>query len=184
MTKIRSAILGYPRIGEKRELKRATESYWKGDISQDELLKTAAELRAQNWKKIQDTGIDFVPSNDFSFYDQVLDMSALLGNVPARFNWSGGEVDWDTYFLMARGSKESSKEKETQACEMTKWFDTNYHYIVPEFTSQTKFKLSSQKVFNEFQEARKLGITTRPVLLGPVSYLTLGKSLDQDANFN
>ncbi|MFN9941921.1 MAG: 5-methyltetrahydropteroyltriglutamate--homocysteine S-methyltransferase, partial [bacterium] len=114
--------LGFPRIGARRELKKATESYWKAEIDGTALEAVAKELRATHWKAQKDAGLDIIPSNDFSFYDQVLDTSAVVGNVPARFNWVGGRVDLDTYFAMARGLKDAF------ACEMTKWFDTNYHY--------------------------------------------------------
>src|SRR5688572_29497735 len=124
--KIRTAVLGYPRIGEKRELKKATESFWKGEISKKELLAVGADIRKKNWQTQKGAGIDLIASNDFSYYDQVLDLSCLLGNVPARFKWSGGDVSLETLFLMARGGRESGLDKvSTQACEMTKWFDTN-----------------------------------------------------------
>ena len=113
--------LGFPRIGTKRELKKATESYWKGEISEAELMQTGAELRRTHWLMQKEAGINMVPVNDFSFYDQMLDMSALLGNVPARYNWQGGNVDTATYFAMARGNADVT------AMEMTKWFDTNYN---------------------------------------------------------
>ncbi len=182
MAKIKTGILGYPRIGENRELKKATEQYWKGEIKAEELLKSAAALRKQNWQKQKAAGLDFIPSNDFSFYDQMLDMSCLLGNVPDRFKWNGKNIGVETVFFMARGSGATAKEKETQACEMTKWLDTNYHYIVPEFESKSAFKISSTKIFDEFSEALALGIKTRPVLIGPMTYLTLGKMQDSNAN--
>lgn len=180
-------VLGFPRIGEKRELKKATESYWKGDISRDELLKAAKDLRQQNWTYQKEVGIDFIPSNDFSFYDQTLDMSCLLGVIPDRFGWDGGNVDLDLQFLVARGQIKrqiASHLKSAPAGEMTKWFDTNYHYIVPEFNASTKFKLSSNKVFEEYQEAKALGIETTPVLIGPVTYLLLGKTTDGSNQLN
>src|SRR5699024_11094544 len=168
-----SQNLGFPRIGERRELKKATEAYWKGDLSLSDLQKTGAELRQSNWQKQKNAGIEMIPSNDFSFYDQVLDMSCLLGHVPERFDWDGKNADLDVAFAMARGTKNAI------ACEMTRWFDTNYHYPVPEFTKQTSFKLASGKIFDEFNEARKQGITTSPVLIGPATYLTLGKVTDE-----
>src|SRR5699024_6394686 len=122
--------LGFPRIGERRELKKATEAYWKGDIGRTELEATGAELRRSNWEKQREAGITLIPSNDFSFYDQMLDMSCLLGNVPARFDWDGSNADVDVAFDVARGVRGKDK---AFAAEMTKWFDTNYHYIVPEF---------------------------------------------------
>lgn len=167
---VSSASLGFPRIGVRRELKKACESYWKGETSQADLMRTAAELRLRHWKMQQEAGITHIPSNDFSFYDQVLDMSCLLGCVPSRYGWSGGNVDLDTYFAMARGNDKAP------AMEMTKWFDTNYHYIVPEFAQNQTFALSSTKIFDEYAEAKKAGIETRPVLIGPVTFLHLGKA--------
>jgi 5-methyltetrahydropteroyltriglutamate--homocysteine methyltransferase len=182
---IKTHILGYPRIGEQRELKKATEAYWKGEISRKELEQAGRELRAGNWAKQRATGIDLIPCNDFSFYDQTLDLSCLVGNVPPRFGWSGeGNVDIDTFFAIARGARQEAgcecggHQDKGFASEMTKWFDTNYHYIVPEFRADTVFKLSSSKVFDEFQEAKSLGINAKPVLVGPVTYLSLGKVQD------
>ena len=173
---IKTKVLGYPRIGQDRQLKKATESYWKGEITLEALKAAGAQIRKDNWLKQKETGIDYIPSNDFSFYDQMLDMSCLLGNVPARFQWDGKTIDLDTLFFMARGLRPGATAKPTTtACEMTKWFDTNYHYIVPEFSPSTKFTLSSLKVFDEFKEARDLGIVTVPVLIGPGTYLLLGK---------
>ena len=181
--------LGYPRIGEYRELKRATEAFWKGQTSEAELQKTAADIRRTNWLKQKDAGIDLIPVNDFSFYDQTLDMSCLLGNVPPRFQWQGGKTDVNTVFTIARGTQGGASlvedEKDCQtgkistfASEMTKWFDTNYHYIVPEFRADTEFALSGSKIFDEFEEAKTLGLNAKPVLIGPVTYLSLGKVQD------
>ena len=175
--------LGFPRIGAHRELKRAVEGYWNGDRSKQDLLAEGAELRERHWRKQDDLGLDFVPANDFSYYDQVLDTCAMVGAVPDRFPWDGDTVDLDTYFAMARGLQEKDLEGEgsgVQAMEMTKWFDTNYHYLVPEFASDTEFSLSSTKVIDEYEEAAALGIDTRPVLIGPVSFLLLGKSQEED----
>jgi len=172
---IKTKVLGYPRIGQDRQLKRATESYWKGEITLEALKATGAQIRKDNWHKQRKAGIDYIPSNDFSFYDQMLDMTCLLGNVPARFQWDGKTIGLDTLFFMARGLRPGATAKPTTACEMTKWFDTNYHYIVPEFSASTKFTLSALKVFDEFKEARDLGIATVPVLIGPGTYLLLGK---------
>ncbi len=177
--------LGFPRIGEQRELKRATEAFWKGSISEEELLRVGAELRRAHWLKQKEAGIALIPSNDFSFYDPMLDMSCLLGNVPPRFGWAGGEVDLALRFAIARGVAKGHEVKcdcgnqAATASEMTKWFDTNYHYIVPEFQADTTFALSSTKPFDEFAEARVLGITTKPVLIGPLTYLFLGKSQEE-----
>ncbi|WP_042724745.1 5-methyltetrahydropteroyltriglutamate--homocysteine S-methyltransferase [Chthoniobacter flavus] len=177
--------LGFPRIGAQRELKRATEAYWKGQLSEEELFKTGAELRRAHWLSQKAAGIDLIPSNDFSFYDQMLDMSCLLGNVPSRFGWEGGNVDLALRFQIARGVASTHEagcacgHQATTASEMTKWFDTNYHYIVPEFRPDTAFQLSSTKPFDEFAEARALGITTKPVLVGPLTYLFLGKGQEE-----
>ena len=128
---LKTAVLGYPRIGERREIKKAVEAYWKGEISREALEQAGREIRKKNWLTQKAAGIDIIPSNDFSFYDQVLDMTVLLGAVPARYGWKGGPVALDTYFAMARGS--SALNASVPAMEMTKWFDTNYHYLVPEF---------------------------------------------------
>jgi len=186
---IKTHSLGYPRIGARRELKKSTEAYWKGELPLAELLATGKILREVNWKKQQAAGIDLIPVNDFSFYDQMLDMSCLLGNVPPRFEWKGGQTDVDTAFTIARGTQGGASLVEdvtdcqtgtvsTFASEMTKWFDTNYHFIVPEFRADTKFSLSSTKVFDELAEAIALGINAKPVLIGPVTYLSLGKVQD------
>lgn len=166
--------LGFPRIGDMRQLKKAVEAYWKGQSSQDDLLNTGKELRAHNWKLQQKAGLDQVPSNDFSFYDQVLDMITTLGLIPERYNWDGGQVDLDTYFAMARGRQQGGVD--VTAMEMTKWYDTNYHYIVPEFEKGMEPKLSNTKVFDQYEEAKALGIETRPVLIGPATFVFLGKA--------
>lgn len=164
--------LGFPRIGAKRELKFAVEGFWKGDITEAELVQTGADIRRHSWFMQRDAGVDHVPVNDFAFYDQMLDMTSLLGAVPPRYNWAGDTVDMNTYFAMARGNDAAP------AMEMTKWFDTNYHYIVPEFSAATSFRVSTTKIFDEVVEAKALGLTPRPVLIGPVTYLSLGKSKD------
>ncbi len=173
---LKTANLGFPRIGANRELKKAVESYWKKTSSLAELEQVAAEIRAKNWNLQKAAGIAFIPSNDFSFYDQTLDSLALFGAVPDRFKFSGGNVDLDLRFAMARGAQRDGID--VTAMEMTKWFDTNYHYIVAEFKKNQQFKISSTKIFDEYLEAKKLGIETRPVVLGPVSFLLLGKSVD------
>ena len=162
--------LGYPRIGAKRELKKALESYWAGKSSAVELEAASRELRLRHWRLQRERGIQHIPSNDSSLYDHVLDTAALAGAVPARFNWDGDRVDLNTYFAMARGSDA------TPAMEMTKWFNTNYHYIVPEFEPGQRFRLASRKPLDEFREAQAEGIHSRPKLLGPVSFLLLGKT--------
>ena len=166
-----SANLGFPRIGPDRELKRATEGYWRGDVTAEGLRETAHRLEADAWDSQAAAGIDHVPSNDFSLYDQVLDTAVLLGAVPERYGWDGGEVGLDTYFAMARGAQ--TDELDVGALEMTKWFDTNYHYIVPELGPDTDLRLAGSKPFDAFRRASGRGIPTRPVLLGPVSFLLL-----------
>jgi 5-methyltetrahydropteroyltriglutamate--homocysteine methyltransferase len=166
--------LGFPRIGAKRELKKALESYWAKEVSADELHNVAAGLRAINWKLQKDAGIDHIPSGDFTWYDHVLSTAEMVGAVPPRY---AGLSGIDAYFAMARGNAQVG------AMEMTKWFDTNYHYIVPEFHKGMTFRMDGDnpKPARHFQEAKKLGIHTRPVLLGPVSFLLLGKMKDGDA---
>ncbi len=164
-----AANLGFPRIGARRELKRAIEEFWQGTLDPEELQVATAGLRRRHWQLQQSLGIEHIPSNDFSLYDHVLDTSAMLGAVPARFNWSGDTVGSATYFAMARGTAE------IPPMDMTKWFDTNYHYIVPEFEAGMNFRLASTKPVDHFLEAAALGIHTRPVLLGPLSFLWLGK---------
>ncbi len=175
--------LGYPRIGSDRELKKASEQYWAGKIPVEELLKTGREIRQHNWQLQKEAGIDLIPSNDFSFYDQVLDMSLTVGAIPKRyqvavFNQPNSEPD--LYFAMARGYQKNGLD--ITAMEMTKWFDTNYHYIVPEFYKNQSFNLFSTKIINEFIEAKNAGITTKPVMIGAVSYLLLGK--EKEAGFD
>jgi 5-methyltetrahydropteroyltriglutamate--homocysteine methyltransferase len=165
-----SSTLGFPRIGAHRELKKNLEEYWSGKLTESELFNAARSVRRQHWLLQKELGIDHIPSNDFSLYDHVLDAAAMVGAVPMRYEFSGNAVDSRTYFAMARGSESQT------AMEMTKWFDTNYHYIVPEFELGQRFRLASTKPLNEFLEAKALGIPTRPVLLGPVSFLLLGKS--------
>ncbi|MCW2120454.1 5-methyltetrahydropteroyltriglutamate--homocysteine S-methyltransferase [Flavobacterium sp. 7A] len=171
--------LGYPRIGSNRELKKANELYWAGKITTEALLKTGEKIRLENWKLQAAIGIDFIPSNDFSFYDQVLDLSLTVGAIPERYHeFAETNSFLDLYFAMARGAQKN--DQDVVAMEMTKWFDTNYHYIVPEFTKNQKFYLFSEKVVDEFKEAKTIGITSKPVLIGPVSYLLLGKEKEAD----
>ncbi|KAL6527884.1 hypothetical protein OROMI_029695 [Orobanche minor] len=164
-----SHVVGYPRMGPKRELKFALESFWDGKSSAEELQKVATDLRVSIWKQMADAGIKYIPSNTFSYYDQVLDTAAMLGAVPSRYSWNGGEIGFDIYFSMARGNAY------VPAMEMTKWFDTNYHYIVPELGSDVEFSYASHKSVQEYKEAKALGIDTVPVLIGPVSFLLLSK---------
>ncbi|MCL7039624.1 hypothetical protein MKW94_010684 [Papaver nudicaule] len=164
-----SHIVGYPRMGPKRELKFALESFWDGKSTAEDLQKVATDLRCSIWKQMADAGTKYIPSNTFAYYDQVLDTTAMVGAVPARYNWNGGEIGFDTYFSMARGNATIG------AMEMTKWFDTNYHFIVPELSAETKFSYASHKAVSEYKEAKALGVETVPVLVGPVSYLLLSK---------
>jgi 5-methyltetrahydropteroyltriglutamate--homocysteine methyltransferase len=178
------ATLGFPRIGPRRELKFALESFWSGKSDADALSLGAQGLRAAAWARQKALGADIIPSGDFSLYDHVLDTSAMLGAVPARYGWSGGKVGLDTYFAMARGAQSAKGHEgcahglDSTAQEMTKWFDTNYHYMVPELSAGQAFALSSSKAVDEFLEAKALGYHTRPVLLGPVTWLTLAKGKD------
>lgn len=173
---IKIASIGYPRIGPKRELKVALENFWKSDISEADLQTVAKDLRRKNWQTQKENGVDFISSNDFSFYDQVLDTICLVGAIPKRYKWDGKEVSLKTYFAMARGSQTS--ELDVPALEMTKWFDTNYHYLVPELSKDQSFQLSTNKPFEEFNEAKKYGFNTKPIILGPLSFLLLAKGLD------
>ncbi len=170
-------ILGYPRIGGKRELKKSCEHYWSGKSKLPDLLKVGKEVRRSNWEIQRDAGITLIPSNDFSFYDQVLDMSLTVGAIPKRYTpvltEHKNNTVTDLYFAMARGHQKNGLD--ITAMEMTKWFDTNYHYIVPEFHKGQQFNFFSSKITDEYTEAKQLGIQTKPVILGPVSYLLLGK---------
>ena len=169
-----ATVPGYPRIGKQRELKKALEAYWAGNSSRDALAAAAAAIRRANWQAQQAAGLDLIPVNDFSLYDQVLDTACLVGAVPPRYGRSGDEVDVDTMFAMARGT---AGEGGVRAMEMTKWFDTNYHYIVPELGPETTFRLASDKPFAELAEAMAAGLgeAAKPVLLGPLSFLLLAK---------
>lgn len=173
---VTSSVLGFPRIGAKRELKKATEGYWNGKVSADELLATGKSLREHNWKLQKDAGVDLIASNDFSFYDQILDTSFLLNVIPERYTQSKIS-DLDKYFAMGRGLQREGVD--VPALEMVKWFDSNYHYVRPTFSKSTEFKLNGNKPVEQYEEAKKLGIETRPVIIGPVSFLTLGKA-DKD----
>lgn len=173
-------ILGYPRIGSKRELKKACEQYWSGKILLEELLNTGRNICNQNWNIQKEAGIDLIPCNDFSYYDQVLDMSLVVGAIPTRYHevvLKKNNSELDLYFAMARGYQKDGLD--ITAMEMTKWFDTNYHYIVPEFYKNQQFKLSSDKIFNEFAGAKQAEINAKPVIIGLVSYLLLGKEKEE-----
>ncbi len=172
--------LGYPRIGSQRELKKASEQYWQGKITVQQLLQVGKTIRQQNWQLQKDAGIDIIPCNDFSFYDQVLDTTLMVGAIPERYHslMEAKQLsDIDLLFAMARGYQKEGFD--ITAMEMTKWFDTNYHYIVPEFTANQKFTLYNTKVLNEFLEAKNNLIPAKPVLIGPVSYLLLGKEKEE-----
>jgi 5-methyltetrahydropteroyltriglutamate--homocysteine methyltransferase len=181
------ATLGTPRIGPRRELKFALESFWSGATDEKALVQAAAGLRAANWARQKELGITVIPSNDFSFYDQVLDTSVMVGAIPDIYGWKGGLVSLATYFAMARGAQGDQRDGScghahhghgVPAQEMTKWFDTNYHYMVPELRKDQTFTLASRKPIEEYEEARSLGYQTRPVLVGPVTFLKLAKSTD------
>jgi 5-methyltetrahydropteroyltriglutamate--homocysteine methyltransferase len=173
--------LGFPRIGAKRELKFALEKYWKGESSRDDLKAAAAQLRERHWK--DQSRLNYVPVGDFAFYDQVLDMSFTLGNLPERVRDFHGDP-LDNYFRVARGRSAASVEEHAACCggvaagEMTKWFDTNYHYIVPEFDANTRFALDTSRLIEQVAQARAVGVNIKPVIVGPVTYLWLGKAKD------
>ncbi|MBR2512438.1 MAG: 5-methyltetrahydropteroyltriglutamate--homocysteine S-methyltransferase [Halomonas sp.] len=173
-----SHILGYPRIGAQRELKKVTEAYWKGEVTREELEAAGQALRLHHWQTQQNAGLDFVSVGDFAFYDQVLNVSVMLGAVPGRFGAqqevSAGDVALDTAFRMARGRAPSGKP--AAACEMTKYFDTNYHYLVPELHEGQTFTLASQRLFDEVDEALQAGFTPKVTLTGPLTWLWLGKT--------
>ncbi|OLF51685.1 5-methyltetrahydropteroyltriglutamate--homocysteine S-methyltransferase [Pseudomonas chlororaphis] len=175
--------LGFPRIGADRELKKALESYWKGDLDQPALEHVGRQLRARHWQLQKDAGIDLLPVGDFAWYDQVLTHSLTFGVVPERFAGSQdaqGRPTLDTLFAMARGASavccDGDHAKTQYAQELTKWFDTNYHYLVPEFTADQPFQLSWEQLFDEVDEAQALGHKVKPVLIGPLTYLWLGKA--------
>ncbi|MGI9119677.1 MAG: 5-methyltetrahydropteroyltriglutamate--homocysteine S-methyltransferase [Acidimicrobiales bacterium] len=165
--------LGMPRMGPRRELKRALEDCWAGKLGVEDLEGVACDLRRRTWQRQRDLGIDHIPSNDFSLYDHVLDTAVMVGAVPDRYLSADGDIDLDAYFAMARGS--AGEDQAVPALEMTKWFDTNYHYIVPELAPGQRFQLTGSKAVDELREAAGLGIATRPVLLGPISFLVLSK---------
>ncbi|WP_256788659.1 5-methyltetrahydropteroyltriglutamate--homocysteine S-methyltransferase [Frankia sp. AvcI1] len=179
----RATVYGYPRQGDDRELKKATEAYWAGTVSADELLATTRDLRRQRLALLRDAGIEEIPSNDFSLYDHMLDTAVLLGAIPARHREAVPDVSTakgrlDRYFAMARGTAQAAP------LEMTKWFDTNYHYLVPELGPETAFALDATKPLAEFTEAREAGVITRPVLVGPITFLLLAKAApDGSAGF-
>ena len=178
---IKTHNLGFPRIGAKRELKFALESYWHGHSTRDELTSLGAELRSRHWA--HQAELDLAPVGDFAYYDQVLDMSFTLGNLPERVQGFHGDA-LDNYFRVARGRSAAGADEHGTCCggvaagEMTKWFDTNYHYIVPEFSATTEFKLDSSRLLAQLAEAQAQGVKFKPVIIGPVTYLWLGKTKD------
>jgi 5-methyltetrahydropteroyltriglutamate--homocysteine methyltransferase len=179
-----SHSLGFPRIGRDRELKKALEAYWKGELDEAGLQAVGRELRAAHWQLQKDAGIDLLPVGDFAWYDQVLTHSLMFGVIPERFRPANGKPTLDTLFGMARGAV-GNKSSQSACCaahaqEMTKWFDTNYHYLVPEFTADQQFQLSWEQLFDEVEEARALGHKVKPVLIGPLTYLWLGKAKGSD----
>ncbi|MGE8497637.1 MAG: 5-methyltetrahydropteroyltriglutamate--homocysteine S-methyltransferase [Pseudomonas sp.] len=171
-----SHSLGFPRIGRDRELKKALEAYWKGELDEAGLRTVGRDLRAAHWQLQKDAGIDLLPVGDFAWYDQVLTHSLSFGVIPERFRPHSGKPTLDTLFGMARGVSHGSCCGGAHAQEMTKWFDTNYHYLVPEFTVDQRFQLSWEQLFDEVGEAHALGHTVKPVLIGPLTYLWLGKA--------
>ena len=163
-------IVGFGRIGEQRELKKALESFWAKNTSFDEVKKVAKQLKKRHWTYQKNAGISYISSNDFSLYDNMLDTAIMLGAIPSRFK---DIKDEELYFSMARGNKTSV------AMEMTKWFNTNYHYIVPELSIHDEYKLNSTKLINEYKEAKELGIKTKINIIGPLTFLGLAKRVDR-----
>ncbi len=173
-----TANLGYPRIGANRDLKKALETYWRGELAFDKLEAVAKGIRAANWKRQREAGIQYIPSGDFSYYDQVLDHVHMFGAIPKRYDALKTKDAQSLYFAMARGHQKDGVD--VVAMEMTKWFDTNYHYLVPEFSPETVFKLTTHTTLDAFNEAKALGIHTRPVVIGPLTFLLLGKMRNVD----
>lgn len=168
-----TSVSGFPRVGRNRELKRVIEAYWKGTASLEEVRKVSAQLRAEHWKLQADAGIDLISSNDFSLYDQVLDTAILLNVIPQRYRRLALDNPEDTLFAIGRGYQ--GEKGDVTALPMKKWFTTNYHYIVPEIDESTEIKLSGSKPFDEFEEAKQQGIITKPVLVGPYTFLKLAR---------
>ena len=169
-----TSVSGFPRIGQNRELKKIIEAYWKGNTTLDEVRATAKELRAKHWKLQQAAAIDLIPSNDFSYYDQMLDTAILLNVIPQRYQRLAFENPEETLFAMGRGYQ--GEKGDVTALPMKKWFTTNYHYLVPEVESAAEIKLNSTKPFDEFNEAKALGIDTKPVFIGPYTFLKLART--------
>jgi len=171
-------ILGYPRIGPRRETKKVLEKYWSGKLSLNDVLQTGKEQRQYNWQMQKDAGLNLIPVNDFSFYDHILDMIMTVGAIPERFKVLNHLDKNDLYFAMARGYQKEGHD--IIPMEMTKWFDTNYHYIVPEFNISQTFEHHSDKILEEYKEARAFGVNPKPVITGPISFLLLGKEKDKE----
>ena len=169
-----TSVSGFPRIGQNRELKKIIEAYWKGNASLGEVRATAKELRAKHWKLEQEAGIDLIPSNDFSYYDQMLDTAILLNVIPQRYQRLAFENPEETLFAMGRGYQ--GDKGDGTALPLKKGFTTIYHYLVPEIDEATELKLNSTKPFDEFNEAKELGILTKPVLIGPYTFLKLARN--------
>ncbi|KAB7477647.1 5-methyltetrahydropteroyltriglutamate--homocysteine S-methyltransferase, partial [Bifidobacterium bifidum] len=169
-----TSVSGFPRIGQNRELKKIIEAYWKGAASLDEVRGTAKELRAKHWKLQAQAGVDLIPSNDFSYYDQMLDTAILLNVIPQRYKRLAFTNPEETLFAMGRGYQ--GDKGDVTALPMKKWFTTNYHYIVPEIEESTEIRLNGTKPFDEFNEAKARGILTKPVLIGPYTFLKLARN--------
>lgn len=178
---IKNHTLGFPRIGAKRELKKALENYWSGKISKTKLFQIGSKLRIKHWNQQKICGVNFIPVGDFAWYDHILTNSMMLGNIPKRHQNENNLINIDTMFNISRGKSLNSKV-ESHASEMTKWFNTNYHYIVPEFNAEQEFKFSWFQLLEEIDEAMKLNFNVKPIIIGPITYLWLGKS--QNKNFN
>ncbi|KIJ70057.1 hypothetical protein HYDPIDRAFT_142979 [Hydnomerulius pinastri MD-312] len=176
-----SSVLGFPRIGANREVKKAVEAYWAGKLSAEDLVKAAADVKKASWTSLKERNVNLIPSGEFSLYDHVLDHSAAFNAIPKRYQGLGLSA-LDVFFAMGRGRQADGVD--VPACEMKKWFDSNYHFVVPELSEETDFKLLYNKALQEYNEAKALGVVTRPVILGPVSYLVLGKAgKEASANF-
>jgi len=171
-----SSIHGFPRIGAQRELKFAVEAYWRGDIDQAELERRTASLRRENYTFLSSRGLDMVPVGDFSYYDKMLDTIVMTGAVPSRFPFAGQDVSLERYFALGRGTR--GEAGNVRPLSMLKWFNTNYHYMVPEFSPETSFKLSAAGLLALVDEALEQGVPAMPVLIGPVSFLLLGRGGD------
>ncbi|EJD48623.1 cobalamin-independent methionine synthase [Auricularia subglabra TFB-10046 SS5] len=170
---VKSSVLGFPRIGANREVKKAVEAYWAGKISADDLVKAAADVKKASWTALKERGVDYIPSGDFTLYDHVLEHSLSFNVIPPRYQ-GHNLSDLDVFFAMGRGRQADGVD--VPASEMKKWFDSNYHYVVPEISDETDFKLKNNHALDQYKEAKALGIETRPVVLGPISYLVLSKA--------